>query len=409
MRERVVVTGLGCISSFGVGHHSFANGLIEGACGVQPISVFDTTACRSHRAAMLQGFDPAAFIAPLLLRRINEVGRLAIACAHLALHDAGCVPDSNGTDDIGVALGTCTAGVDSTVEYLHGLAQHGPAGVPALLFSNTVSNAPASLCAIEFGLRGPNVTFNQREASSLGALVFCMGAVRERRVRAMLTGGADRIEETFFKVHDRFHALSPMRVGGDEAARPFDRRRNGFVLGEGGFGVLVESGTSARNRGARVYGEILGVGMTASSTELNQWPVDSLSLSRAITLALADAGIPPGGIDAVFATANGSPHLDALEATALATVFGDRPVPVASLKGTIGEHGSGGAAGVVAGLLTLSRGVMPPTVGFAEHDPTCAVNASATARRTSGTTFLVNSVASGGATYALVVRGFARP
>jgi 3-oxoacyl-[acyl-carrier-protein] synthase II len=404
MRERVVITGIGCISCFGVGHRPFAEALIAGMCGVEPIAAFDTSACRSHRAAMLQGFDPAAFIAPKLLRRVDQVGRLAIACTHGLLRDAGCVPNPDGTDEIGVALGTFSAGVDSTVEYLRGFAEHGPAGVPALLFSNTVSNAAASLCAIEFGLRGPNVTFNQREASSLCALAFSIGAVRDGRIRAMVTGGADRIDETFFKVHDRFHALSPMRVGSDETARPFDRRRNGFVFGEGGFSVLVESETAARERGARIYGEILGLGMTASRTELNQWAADPDGLTRAMHLALADAGLAPDRIDAVYATANGSPHLDALEAVALATVFGDRPVPTASLKGAIGENSSGGAAGVVAGLLTLSQGAIVPTVGFAESDPVCAVNVSTTARRSDGDTFLVNSVASGGTNCALVVR-----
>src|SRR5207248_1342947 len=129
---------------------------------------------------------------------------------------------------------------------------NGPTGVPALIFSNTVSNAPASLCALEFGLRGPNVTFNQREASSLAAIVYAAGAVRDRRVRAMISGGADRLEETFFKVHDRFRALSPMRGrGGIESSRPFDRCRNGYVLGEGGFLMLLESATSAGGRGER--------------------------------------------------------------------------------------------------------------------------------------------------------------
>jgi 3-oxoacyl-[acyl-carrier-protein] synthase II len=155
-----------------------------------------------------------------------------------------------GSDEIGVALGTYTAGLDSTVAYLRGLVKDGAGGVPALLFSNTVSNAPASLCAIEFGLRGPNVTFNQREASSLAALTFAVGAVRDGRVSAVLTGGVDRLEEVFFKVHDRFRALSPKRAGGEEATRPFDRRRNGFILGEGGFMLLIESASSATRRGA---------------------------------------------------------------------------------------------------------------------------------------------------------------
>src|SRR6185295_20221949 len=146
------------------------------------------------------------FIPPLKLRRIDAVGRLALACARLAIDDARLTLDSSGSDHIGVALGTFTAGLDSTVEYLQGLTKHGPTGVPALLFSNTVSNAPASLCAIEHGLRGPNVTFNQREASSLAAIAYSCGLIRDDRIAAMLSGGVDIIEETFFKTHDLFRA-----------------------------------------------------------------------------------------------------------------------------------------------------------------------------------------------------------
>jgi 3-oxoacyl-[acyl-carrier-protein] synthase II len=124
--------------------------------------------------------------------------------------------------------------------------------VPALLFWPTVSNAPASLCAIEFAMRGPNVTFNQREASSLAALMCAATAVREGRVAAMLTGGADRVDEMLFKVYDRFRVLSPRVTGSAEGARPFDAARNGFVLGEGGFMLLLESETSAAARGVPV-------------------------------------------------------------------------------------------------------------------------------------------------------------
>src|SRR6266571_959893 len=207
MRHRVAVTGISCISSFGIGHRPFVDALSEGRSGIRPITAFDTSSCRSHCAATIDGFDPAAFISPLKLRRVDLVGRLALVCARLLIEDAALTPGAEGTDDVGVALGTLTAGMDSTVEYLQGLTKHGPAGAPALIFSNTVSNAPASLCAIEHGLRGPNVTFN--------------------------------------------------------------RRRHGMVLGEAGVLLLLEAGDGAAARGARVYGEILGIGMTASRAELN--------------------------------------------------------------------------------------------------------------------------------------------
>src|SRR5579864_2868078 len=191
MAERVAITGIGCVSSFGTGHQPLIDAIACGRSGIGPIRRFETAECRSHCAAMIQDFDPAAFISPFKLRRIDAVGRIALACTRLLFDNAGCAPAAGGCDDMGMALGTLTAGLDSLVEYLGGLTDHGPTGVPAILFSNTVSNAPASLCAIEFGLRGPNVTFNQREASSLGALVFSVGAIRHGRTTAMVTGGVD--------------------------------------------------------------------------------------------------------------------------------------------------------------------------------------------------------------------------
>src|SRR5579862_4328656 len=133
MRERVMVTGIGCVSSFGVGYTKFADAVVAGRCGVAAIERFDTSACRSHRAAMLREFDPAAFIPPLKLRRIDAVGRAALASAHLAVRDT---ESTGGFDrkETGIALGTSTGGLDSTVEYLRGLTEHGPTGVPALLF-----------------------------------------------------------------------------------------------------------------------------------------------------------------------------------------------------------------------------------------------------------------------------------
>jgi len=408
MSERVVITGIGCVSSFGMGHRAFIDAIRSCRSGIVPITRFDTSECRSHCAATIRDFDPAAFISPLKLRRVDAVGRVALACTRLLFDDAGCAPDAGGRDDVGIALGTFTAGLDSLVEYLGGLTDRGPTGVPAILFSNTVSNAPASLCAIEFGLRGPNVTFNQREASSLGALVFSVGAIRQGRTAAMVTGGADCLEETFFKVHDRFRALSPMCGGNGvraaEGARPFDRDRNGFILGEGGFLLLAESASAASARGARVYGEIVGVGATASKAALNGWPADGAGLVNAMRLALSDANLRADEIAAIVGTSNGSPTLDRQEADAIVEVFGRRSMPVSSVKGAIGESGASGAAGLVAGLLSVADGTLGPTVGFRQPDPAFAVCVSGRPQPTSGETFLVNSVASGGTSYSLVVR-----
>src|SRR5690242_19419739 len=131
MAERVAITGIGCVSCFGVGNGPFIEAILSGTSGVATITRFETTDCHSHTAATVSGFDAGAFIAPLKLRRVDCVGRLALACTRLLLEDSGCVPDASGRDDVGIALGTSTAGLDSLVEYLNGLTDRGPSGVPA--------------------------------------------------------------------------------------------------------------------------------------------------------------------------------------------------------------------------------------------------------------------------------------
>lgn len=402
MRERVVITGIGCVSCFGVGVDAFVSAILAGASGIRPITTFDTSQCRSKSAATVQGFDPGAFIAPLKLRRVDEAGRIALACAKLALEDAAW-SSSERAGDIGVAMGTFTAGLDSTVAYLRGLAGDGPAGVPAILFSNTVQNAAASLCAIEYGLRGPNVTFNQREASSLAAIAFAAAAIRDARVPAMIAGSTDWLEPVFFRVHDRLHALSPMRAGEEEAARPFDRRRNGYAFGDGGFLLVLESASSAERRGARVYGELLAVASGAAPTGMNQWPRDEAAIAARMRQTIEEAGLGGGDLCAVIATANGSPRLDAIESQAIRRTL-PIDVPVTSLKGAIGECSGGGAAAIIAGLRCLAAGVLPGTAGFAARDAACGVNVAAAPRAATGRVFLVNSVASGGTIHSAAVR-----
>jgi 3-oxoacyl-(acyl-carrier-protein) synthase len=256
---------------------------------------------------------------------------------------------------------------------------------------------------MEHGLRGPNVTFNQREASSLAALSFAASAIRSERVAAMLSGGADWVDEVFFRAHDRFHALAPKRAGGAGVARPFDRRRNGFTLGEGGFLLLVESAASAAARGVRVHGELLGLGAASCAVAVNAWPNRAEPIARAMRVALEDAGVSAADVAAVWGTANGSLDLDAIEADAIGQVFG-RMVPVVSIKGAIGEQGAAGAAAIVAGLVALGDRRLPPTAGWREADPACPVDVSCETRLVDGAVFVVNAAASGGAIYSAVIR-----
>lgn len=400
MRDYAVVTGLGCLSSLGAGPDTFVDGLIAGRSGIGPVSTFATQGCRSHQAALLRDFEPSRYIDPLKLRRMDEVGRLALVVCRWAVEDARVAA---GTDAVGMVLGSATAGLHSTVRHLAGLSTAGPAMVPALGFSNTVGNAAASLCAIELGLRGPNLTLALKQASGLAAVEVAVGMLREQRASAFVCGGVDDIEEHAFRVYNRFGVLSPTNQGKEES-RPFSVLRNGFVLGAGGHALVVEPASSAARRGVSPYGEVLGVCSASSACRPHAWPEDPDGLVRAMQGALADAGLAPAEVSVVFACANATRGLDLVEALALERVFGARGVPVVAIKGATGECGASGAAALTAALLCLRRGVLPPTLGCEPLDPACRVDASAAARPTRGSIALVNAAADGGAHCSVVVR-----
>jgi 3-oxoacyl-[acyl-carrier-protein] synthase II len=404
----LAVTGVGVVSGLGVGHAVFEAALAAGASALAPVSAFDTSDCRSHVAARLAEFDPTRFVAAARLRRIDRTGQLAIMSSGLALEDAGLLPAPGvGSDDVGVALGSYTTGLHSLIDYLDKLNALGPIGASALDFSNTVGNAAASLCGLEFGLRGPNVTLSQREASGLGAIAYAATLVRSGQCRAVVTGGVDDFERLFFAVHDRFRVLAH-DAGHGEASRPFDINRNGFVLGCGGYLIALEHPDSAATRSAAVHGELLGVGASSSPCRPSDWPVDAEPLARAMRLALDQAALEPQDVAAVFASANSTEALDRLEAEAIASVFGPMSVPVVAVKGALGECGATSAAALVAALAALRSGRLPPTLGLDTRDTACPVDVVASSRPLSPgrrRVALVNAFAAGGTNYSIAVRG----
>jgi 3-oxoacyl-[acyl-carrier-protein] synthase II len=402
----LAITGMSAITGFGSGRTSFAAALREGRTTISPVA-FDACTTRAHVAGQIRDFDAGQFIPAAKLRRIDRIGQLSIACCRLALEDAGLGdPASIGADRVGVALGSGTSGIHTLVEYLDRLIQQGPTGASALDFSNTVGNAAASLCGIELGLRGANVTLNNKEASALAAVAYAASLLEPGPTQAVVTGGVDDLESTFFAVHAEFGVLASDE-GHGEASRPFDRRRNGFVMGSGAFLVVLESAASAKARKARVHGELAGVAAASAPARLNEWPRDPAELARCLCEALDRAHADPADVAAVFASANSTPVLDRIEAAALAEVFGESSVPVTALKGALGECGAIGAAGLMAAVDCLRDGIIPPTVGFEEPDLDCPVNVSAHLRRVTpraNQVALVNSFASGGASYSVVVR-----
>jgi 3-oxoacyl-[acyl-carrier-protein] synthase II len=272
-------------------------------------------------------------------------------------------------------------------------------------FSNTVGNAAASLCGIELGLRGVNATLNYKEASAAAAVAHASRVLLAGQARALITGGVEDIEATYFAVHDAFGVLA-WDAGDGEVSRPFDSKRNGFVLGTGAYLLVLETVESAAERAALPHGHLLGLGATSGPCRLNAWPTDGAPLVRCMRDALASAGRAASDVAVVFASANSTLALDRIEAEAIATVFGPSGVPVVAVKGALGECGASSAAALQAAILSLRRRRLPPTAGLVERDEACAVDVSPAVRQLpaeNGRVAIVNSFASGGTNYSLVV------
>lgn len=391
---------MGVVSPFGTTHDAFIAALLAGQSAIAPIEDFDTTGCRTTIAARTSGFDPTAWIAPMRLRRLDRTGVYAVAATRLAFEDGGRAPTPDGDDGAGVVFGTWSAGGQSSEQYLAAFFARGPAAAPALLFESTVANAAASLAGMEFKLRGPNATVSHKEASGLAAIVAAVDLLRAGRIADLMAGGVDGVYEIFFKAYDRFRVMSAEPAFSRRLA-PFDVDRAGFVLGEGGYGLWLTADRPADRR----HGEIIGASAAGAAVPLNAWPDHPDSLARTMTLAIEDAGLTAADVDVVYASANATRTLDAVEAAALGRLFGGSRTVVTSVKGALGESGLSGAAACAAAFLCGRVGRVPPIAGIETPDPaTAGLTLATTDMAAPGPVVLVNSFASGGALFSVVLR-----
>jgi 3-oxoacyl-[acyl-carrier-protein] synthase II len=235
-----------------------------------------------------------------------------------------------------------------------------------------VPNAIASHCSIEYGIKGVNITFSHKETSAEMAMAYAYHLLKEGRIDMVLAGGGDELSEPLYHVYSMLGALSPGREKGSEGMRPFDRNRNGVVLGEGSGILVLETLEHAEKRGAKIYAELAGVGMAGSTEGLLRYDLDGESIARAMSLAAEE----PSKVDTISAAANSTHDLDRAETLAIKKVFGERAkeISVSSLKSMLGEFDGSGGIRACAVALSLYDGTVPPTIGTQRLDPECDLN-----------------------------------
>jgi 3-oxoacyl-[acyl-carrier-protein] synthase II len=404
--HRVVITGLGIVSSIGVGREEFWENCLLGTSGIKPVQRFDVSSYRSTLGAQLPEIDFKAFIKAANLRRMDRIGKIMVSAVKLALDDACLDLGKKDPCRMGISIGTGLGSSDTVDQFFRFLVREGPVGAQPLLFQTAVPNAITSHCAIEYGIKGVNITFSHKETSAEMAMVYAYHLLKEGRADVILSGGGDELSEPLYHVYSALGALSPGRGKGVEGMKPFDRERNGIILGEGSGMLVLETLKHAEERGARIYAEISGVGLAGSTQGVLRYDLSGDSISRAMSLAVKE----PVMVDSISAAANSTLELDRAEALAIQKVFGERTkeISVSSLKSMLGEFdGSGGirACGVA---LSLYHGTVPPTIGTTNLDPESDLNVVLGRLEKRGIrSALLNGCSNGGSNISIWVKRYA--
>lgn len=407
--HRVAITGLGPITAVGSGVDAFWNGLRAARSPVRRVTRFDPAPWRSQLAAEVDDFDPADHMDARQVRRLDRFMHFAIGATRLALRDADLDPADLDPDGVAVQFGSALGGIAYAEQQVGNLLGRGIRAVDPRVALTTFCGAASCGVAIEFGFTGPNATNAMSCASSTIALGEAFRLIRDGTSDVAVAGGAEApLAPLSFGAFALIRAMSTRNEEPDRACRPFDRGRDGFVMGEGGCALVLERWDHAVARGARIYGELAGYGTTNDAHHMTAPRPDGRQAARAMRLALRSAGVAPGEVDFVSPHGSSTPLNDATETAAIKAVLGDQAYRVV-LSATKPYHahalGASGAMEVAAACLALDRGWIPPTLNFEDGGEDCDLDYIAGAGRDlSARVCLSNSFGFGGINASLVIR-----
>ncbi len=372
--RRVVITGLGAITPIGSGADGLWCGVRRGRSAARRITRFDPTPFRSHVAAEIDDFDPLDYLEAKKARRLDRFSQLAVAASRQAFADAHLCPEHAG-ERAGTALGSALGGVAFGEEQHTRYLAEGYGAVEPWLALAVFGGAGATNVAMELNLQGPTLSSANSCASGANAIGESFRLIRRGEIDLALAGGVEApLAPLTVGAFARIRALTTRNDEPERASRPFDRARDGFLMAEGAAVMVLEELGHARRRGARIYAEVLGYAATNDAFHMTAPLPDGRQAARSITLALADAGLPPAAIEYVSAHATGTPLGDVAEALAIRLAYGEHAdhLPVSGTKGLHGHAlGASGAIEAVITVLALEHGWLPPTANLDDPDPAC--------------------------------------
>jgi 3-oxoacyl-[acyl-carrier-protein] synthase II len=375
LKHRAVITGMGVISPVGSRLDEFWNNLMLGKSGIGLLTRFDTASLSTKVAAEVKNFEPTEWIDKKESRHMDRFAQFAIAAAKLAVQDSGLDFEKVNKERAGAVMGCGIGGVITFEEQKEVLMSRGTGRISPFFVPMLIGNMAAGHLSIEFGLQGSSMTIVTACASATNAIGEALRLIQRGDADVVLCGGTEApITELAFAGFCSMKAMSTEKEKPEEACRPFDKRRSGFVMGEGAGVLVLESLEHAEARGARIYAELAGYGSTADAYHITTPIPGGTGAARAMKIALDDASLNPQEVDYINAHGTGTGPNDSTETAAIKTVFGSNAskLAISSTKSMTGHlMGAAGAIEAIICALAINRGAIPPTTNYGEPDPEC--------------------------------------
>lgn len=376
--RRVVITGLGAITPVGIGKDELWNSLINGKSGIGPITRFDTEDFDTKIAAEVKDFNPEDYLERKEARRMDRFSQYAVAAAKLAIKDGNIDLDLIDKRNIGVILGVGIGGLETFEKEHTKLIEKGPNRISPLFIPMMISNMGAAQISMNLGLKGSTMTITTACASGTHAIGESFRMIKSGNVDMILTGGAEAsITPISLAGFNSMKALSTQNEDYHKACRPFDKDRDGFIMGEGAGVLVLEELNHALNRGATIYGEVVGYGSTSDAFHITQPDPKAISATNAMKEALEESGISKEEVGYINAHGTSTYYNDMLETLAIKNLFKEHAynINISSTKSMTG-HLLGAAGGIeaIAAILALKTGIIPPTINYENPDEECDLN-----------------------------------
>ncbi|HZI94010.1 MAG TPA: beta-ketoacyl-ACP synthase II [Patescibacteria group bacterium] len=412
MERRVVITGVGLVSPLGIGTRPNWEALLAGTSGIGPITRFDTADYPAKIAGEVKGFDPALYSPAKEVKKSDLFIHYALAATQFAMEDSGLKIGPANAERVGVYIGSGIGGLPAIERQHAELLEKGPRRISPFFIVSLIVNLASGQVSIRYGAKGPNLANSTACSTGTHAIGDSSRLIARGDADVMICGGAEGvITPLAVGGFSAMRALSTRNEDPEKASRPFDAGRDGFVMGEGAGIVVIEELEHALRRGASIYAEVAGYGVSADAFHISAPSEDGDGPVRVMRSALADAGVPPTAIDYINAHGTSTPIGDRIETLAIKQVFGEhaRSLAVSSTKSMTG-HLLGAAGGLETGIAALSvrEGVIPPTINYTTPDPDCDLDyVPNKARRREVSYALNNSFGFGGTNACIILKRFA--